>query len=178
MCSRELRGSVQPPTTNSCRCSILSLSQERERRPGSYVESARFAITPSHPWRRARAQHRFSILIDVTEPQRAGTTRGLEERGEMLPPHAPRLSDERCLTVEQDVEHDERRRRVEPMRLDRRPVGDVHARLELLKASRRVAAHDDDLAIDDELAVWLASKERARPRRLPGTAASCRVRFG
>src|SRR6185312_946568 len=77
---------------------------------------------------------------------------GLEERDEMLPPLAPRLSDERCLSVDQDVEQDQRRRCRAAVRFDRAEVGDVHAALELLKARRRVAVHGDDLAIDDECA--------------------------
>ncbi len=41
---------VHPQIKNSCRKVVFSLSQSRLRLPGSYLELAFFAITPSRPW--------------------------------------------------------------------------------------------------------------------------------
>ena len=64
---------MNPPTTNSCRNSIFSLSQLRERFPGSYRESVRLAMMPSQPWRRA------SLSIFFPSPSMDSVTRSWAE---------------------------------------------------------------------------------------------------
>jgi hypothetical protein len=50
-------GAVKPAITTSCRFAVLIFSQSGVRLPDLYALSARFAMTPSKPFRSASAKN-------------------------------------------------------------------------------------------------------------------------
>ena len=108
MCSRELRGSVQPPDDEFLPPFDLELEPRARATTGIVASVAPLCDHALPPVASRLPQHRCSILAHVSEAKRAKAPRAAHQRREVLSAHMPRFGDHDLLPVEQDVEHHER----------------------------------------------------------------------